>query len=352
MRNRKIILLGLLILCVGVIVASTINERTGKETMGPRLEYKNPVVPQRADPCIYKHSDGYYYFTASVPEFNLIELRRSKTIQGLSDVKPITIWKKHSVGPMSANIWAPEIHYIDGKWTIYFAAARSASRFDHRIYVLENTAENPLEGEWVEKGQVKTNWESFSLDTTTFEHKGIRYLLWAQRDPKIEGNSNLYIAKLTNPWTIEGEQVLLSKPELPWEIIGYKVNEGPAVLQKNGKVFITYSASATDYHYCMGLLTADEESDLLDPTSWTKSAEPVFSSNEANGQYGPGHNSFTVSEDGKSDVLVYHARNYKEILGDPLNDPNRHTRVQIIQWNEDGTPDFGVPVMDFASEVE
>jgi len=85
---------------------------------------------------------------------------------------------------------------------------------------------------------------------------------------------------------------------------------------------------------------------LLDQNSWKKSPEPVFKSSEENSQYGPGHNSFSVSEDGNKDILVYHARNYKDIVGDPLYDPNRHTRAQIFNWNEDGTPNFGIPVPD------
>jgi GH43 family beta-xylosidase len=96
----------------------------------------------------------------------------------------------------------------------------------------------------------------------------------------------------------------------------------------------------------MGLLTTSDTSDLLNPNSWMKSPEPVFASSEATNQYGPGHNSFTVAEDGKTDILVYHARNYKEIMGDPLNDPNRHTRAQVFSWDEDGTPNIGVPVPD------
>jgi GH43 family beta-xylosidase len=307
---------------------------------------KNPIVAQRADPWVYKHTDGFYYFTASVPEYDRIEVRRSKTIQGLGDAEPVVAWTKQEDGIMSANIWAPEIHFIDGKWYIYFAAARKDAIFDHRMYVIENDSQNPLEGNWVEKGQVRTAWESFSLDATTFEHQGNLYYVWAQKDPEIEGNSNLYIAKMTNPWTLTGPQVMITTPEYEWEKIGFLVNEGAAVLKRNGKIFISYSASATDYNYCMGLLSADEDSDLLNPKSWTKSPEPVFQTNEENSQYGPGHNSFTVSEDGSQDILIYHARNYREIVGDPLWDPNRHTRAQVFTWNEDGTPNFGTPVRD------
>jgi GH43 family beta-xylosidase len=251
---------------------------------------------------------------------------------------------------MSANIWAPELHFIKGKWYIYFAAARTTETkeglFDHRIYVLENSEKDPFKGVWEEKGRMQNVYDTFSLDATSFEHNGDNYLVWPQKDKQIYGNSNLYIAKLKNPWTILGEQVMISKPEYDWETIGFWVNEGPAVIKRNGKIFISYSASATDYNYCMGLLSADDTSNLLDPLSWVKSEKPVFKTSVENSQYGPGHNSFTVSEDGTKDIIMYHARNYKEIQGDPLYDPNRHTRVQEFGWNEDGTPNFGIPVKD------
>ncbi|WP_123041981.1 glycoside hydrolase family 43 protein [Cohnella candidum] len=303
-----------------------------------------PLIEQRADPWIYRHADGYYYFTASVPEYDRIEIRRSRTLHGLRDADPVVAWRKHETGKLSANIWAPEIHFIKGKWYIYFAAARTAETneglFDHRMYVLENDSENPLEGVWAEKGQIRTRWESFSLDATTFEHRGIRYLVWAQKEPEIPGNSNLYISEMSNPWTLRGEQVMLTMPVYPWETIGFKVNEGAAVLKRDGRIYISYSASATDANYCMGLLTASEDADLLDPNSWSKSPHPVLATDEEKGLYGPGHNSFTVSEDGESDILVFHARTYKEIQGDPLYDPNRHTFFRPLSRFPDGAISF------------
>jgi GH43 family beta-xylosidase len=305
-------------------------------------QYTNSLVQQRADTQIYKHTDGYYYFTATVPEYDRIILRRATTIQGLASAPETVIWRKHASGEMGAHIWAPEIHFINDRWYIYFAAGASNDIWKIRIYALESDSSNPLTGAWTEKGRIVTDWDTFSLDATTFEHNGQRYLLWAQKNP----DSNVYIAKMSSPTTLAGPAVLLTKPEYSWELQGYRVNEGPAVIKKNGKIFLTYSASATDDRYCLGLLTASDSSDLLNPASWTKSSTPVFTSNVSTSQYGPGHNSFTVSEDGKSDILVYHARNYKTINGDPLNDPNRHTRVQKLYWNADGTPNFGIPVAD------
>lgn len=194
------------------------------------------------------------------------------------------------------------------------------------------------------KGQIKTKRETFSLDGTTFSSQGKLYYVWAQQDPEITGNSNLYLSEMDNPWTLKGKQILLSIPEYEWEKRGFSVNEGPAVLTRNGKIFITYSGSATDENYAMGLLWADEHKNLLLKESWHKLSEPVFVSSEKNKQFGPGHNSFTVSEDGCFDILIYHARPEKNQKGDPLDNPNRHANAQCFTWNEQGFPEFGEPV--------
>ncbi|KAL2194644.1 glycosyl hydrolase [Corynascus similis CBS 632.67] len=310
----------------------------------PAVSYTNTLIEQRADPHISKHTDGWYYFTATVPEFDRIVLRRAQTIQALQDAAETTIWRRKSSGVGSGQVWAPELHFIDGKWYIYVALGVS-NEWRIRASVLEGTGDNPLTASWVEKGLIKTNWDTFSLDASTFVANGTRYLIWAQQEPsRSDENSSIMIAPLENPWTIRGTAVAISRPTLSWERIGYKVNEGPYVIQRNGKIFLTYSASATDHNYCMGLLTATAGSDLLDPASWSKAQNPIFSSNANTNQWGPGHNSFTVSEDGLSDIMVYHDRGYRDIQGDPLNDPNRRTRVQKLYWKADGTPDFGVPV--------
>ncbi|WP_345387770.1 family 43 glycosylhydrolase [Nonomuraea salmonea] len=324
----------------------------GAAHASPAVQYTNPIAARRADPHVFRHTDGYYYLTATVPEYDRIVLRRATTIQGLAGAPETVIWRRHTTGEMGAHIWAPEIHFINGKWYVYFAAGRADDVWRIRMYVLESAAANPLTGAWTERGRITTPWDTFSLDATTFVAGGVRYLLWAQQEPGIATNSNLYIARMgANPWTITGTVTRLTVPTLAWETRGYKVAEGPAVLQRNGRLFLTYSASATDANYCVGLLTASASADPLQAASWTKSPNPVFASNAATSQYGPGHNSFTVSEDGQSDLIVYHDRNYRDISGDPLNDPNRRTRVQKVYWRADGTPDFGIPVADGVTPV-
>lgn len=317
----------------------------------------NPIVLQRADPFVL-HTDAGYLFTGSYPTYDRIVLRRANRLADLQLAEEHTIWRRRESGPMSQLIWAPEIHRIGGQWIVYFAAAPTTElaldthTFQHRIFCLTCDDDDPITGTWVERGQVNTGMETFALDATTFvAADGCQYLIWAQQDLAIAGNSNLYIARMVNPWTLDTPAIRLSSPEYDWECIRFTVEEGPAVLMHGGTVFVTFSASGTGPEYAMGMLKAPlvdadgNPTDLLDSSVWTKLPEPVFVSDESVRQFGPGHNSFTVDADG-NDLLVYHCRNYVEILGDPLFDPNRHACVGRVRWKEDGMPDFGTPLQD------
>lgn len=302
---------------------------------------KIPLIRQTADPYVYYHSDGYYYFTYSTPEYDRIELRRAWSVKGLAEAKPITIWRKHASGPMSWHIWAPELHFINGKWYIYFAAGRAEDPWWIRTWVLENTSSDPFCGTWEEKGSLEAEWDSFMLDCTVFENHGKWFAVWAQKRQTRDENSALYIAEMESPIKLKLPQTLLTFPEYDWECRGFKVNEGPAVLQRNGKVFLTFSASATDATYCMGMLVAEDGADLTKAESWTKLKEPVLVTDEKAGIFGPGHNSFTTSRDGKTDYLIYHARPYAEVdLAFALYDPNRHCWVKRIKYDDKGFPVF------------
>lgn len=301
------------------------------------IAFDNPIAEKRADPWVYKTEDNSYYLIATVPEYDRIVLRKAGTINGLKAAKEKVIWQKHNTGDMSSHIWAPELHKIDGKWYVYFAAAPAEDKWKIRIWVLSNSSKNPLNGKWKEEGRLLTKNNSFALDATSFMHKEKRYLIWAEN---IGDGTGLILSEMKTPTSLTGPEVVISIPEFNWERMKYNVNEGPAVIQKNGKIFVSYSASATNHNYCMGLLWIDSEVDLLDASNWHKSPGPVFYSHEDLKRYGPGHNSFTTSEDGETVIMLYHARDYKEITGHELDDPNRATRARIVNWTEKGFPDF------------
>lgn len=310
-----------------------------------KLKYNEPWILQRADPYVYLHRDGWYYFTASLPQYDGIALRRAKSLEELPEAEEVMIWRKHESGPMSANIWAPEIHYLFGRWYIYYAGGEAEDIFKIRPYVLECQSDDPMSGPWLEMGKMRRaeddifSFEAFSLDATVFEHRGEWYYIWAEKVSVGPQISNLYIAKMENGCTLKTVQVLLTTPDYDWERVGYWVNEGPGILKHEGKIFLTYSASSTGICYCVGMLTADEDSDLLDPRSWVKERYPVLKSDNGLEIYGPGHNSFTKDENG-NDVMVYHARKESVIEGDPLYNPNRHAMLMQVRWDESGTPVF------------
>lgn len=308
-------------------------------------EEKKIWIAQRADPYVIRHTDGIYYFTASVPAYDRIVLRSAEKLEELADAEEVTIWMKHETGTMGNHIWAPELHYIKGHWYIYFAAGDAEDKWHIRPYVLECTGQNPMTDAWVERGMMQCapedefSFRSFSLDATVFENHGEYYYVWAEKVGVGKMISNLYIARMESPVKLATVQVLLTTPDYEWERRGFWVNEGPAVLKHQGKIYLTYSASDTGVNYCMGMLTADENADLLDPEQWSKKREPVLATCREKEIFGPGHNSFTTDAEGNP-VLVFHARTEEKIEGDPLYNPNRHAMLRHVIFGIDGEPRF------------
>ncbi len=311
--------------------------------------FTNPLLPSGADPwSIYK--DGYYYYTNTLGD--RIDIWKTKNLADLKSAERKTIWAPPAGTSYSKEIWAPEIHFIQEKWYVYFAAD-DGKNDNHRLYVLENATANPLEGEWTFKGKISDASNKWAIDGSVFEHNNQRYMVWSGWEGDTNGRQDIYIAKLKNPWTIESKRVKISHPKYEWERHGdlndpnnpphVDVNEGPQVLVHENKLFIIYSASGcwTDF-YTLGMLTASANSNLMDSSSWKKHPQPVFSPSPENKVFAPGHNSFFKSPDGKEDWILYHANT------EPGQGCGRHRspRAQKFAWNADGTPRFGEPVKE------
>ncbi|HOO06658.1 MAG TPA: family 43 glycosylhydrolase [Ruminococcus sp.] len=315
--------------------------------------YSDPFIQERADPFIT--TDGmYYYFTASYPAYGSVDkgydriiLRRSDTLAGLAQAEEKTIWKAHSSGIMAKHIWAPEMHQIGGYWYMFFAAGASDNIWAIRPYVLKCDGD-PWTGNWTECGQMQASsgdsesFANFSLDMTYFEHNGKHYVIWAE----IKGDSSLFMAEIdpAQPWKLTSKPILLTKPEYSWELVNNRVNEGPAVMKANGKVYVFFSASGTGSEYCVGRLEADENADLMDVSSRKKLDRPVLKTADLDGPSGPGHNSFVTDEHGDL-LIIYHARpesHASQSCGtynkDPLYDPCRHTRIKRVVFDGNGDP--------------
>ncbi len=314
--------------------------------------FTNPLLPHGADPWnIYK--DGFYYYTQTVGD--RIEIWKTKNLSALNTAPHKTVWRPPPGTAWSKQLWAPEIHFINNKWYVYFAAD-DGKNANHRLYVIENSGQDPLEGEWTFKGKISDSTDRWAIDGSVFEYKKQWYITWAGWEAHKNGSQDIYIAKMANPWTIEGKRVRISAPTFDWEKYGdlivdstsenpphVDVNEGPEILKHKKNLFLVYSASAcwTDY-YGLGMLTFTGKENLLDSASWHKSPTSVFKQSSQNSVYAPGHNSFFKSPDGKEDWILYHA-NRAPNMG---CGGNRSPRAQKFTWNKDGTPHFGEPVKE------
>lgn len=294
--------------------------------------FMNPIVGSGADPWVIFWENNYYYCRS---DKGGIYISQSKRLQDIGAVPEVKIWTPPEDTPYSRGIWAPELHCLD-KWYIYFAAD-DGNNANHRMYVLEGDSQNP-QGLYTLKGKIAAPTDRWAIDGTVLVmDDGSMYFVWSGWEGFENIQQNLYIAPMNTPWSISGDRVCISTPEYGWEKVGTPyVNEAPQVLKKDGRLYIIYSASGswTD-DYCLGQLTY-VDGDILKKESWVKKSTPVFSKTPE--VFGPGHACFVKSPDGTQDWIVYHAAKYRGAGWD------RDIRAQGFTWNDDGSPNFGVPI--------
>ena len=300
------------------------------------LTFTNPLGPG-ADPYVVQWQNSYLLVRSSG---NSVWIDQAGQLQDIHASDPASISKRAWTAPSGTNysqqIWAPELHQIGGKWYIYVAAS-NGDNATHRMHVLERDDPDPM-GSFTYKGQIVPNADRWAIDGTVLQWQGQMYFIWSGWPGLVDGQQNLYISAMSNPWTLTGGRVLLSSPDLSWERNGLPINEGPQVLIENGQLHIIYSASGYWRHeYALGRLTYNGAGSILNPASWSKAPLPVFKALGA--VVGTGHASFTTSPDGSQHWIVYHAHHDANNWQD-----DRDVRLQTFTFNSDGTPNFGAPL--------
>lgn len=300
MLNKNVYIVSVLVFVFLLLTVLPVQAQAASTT------FINPVAPySSADPFVMKHTDGYYYFVHTSQNWDKIDITRSSSLSGIGNGERKTVFTRSTANCTgancySSNIWAPELNYIDGAWYLYFSAGSSETGTpNQRMWVIKNTSANPLQGTWSAPIKLKDSNDWWSIDHTVANINGQLYIAWSQIAPNQP--QQIAIAKMSSPTAI-------------------------------------FSASGcwTD-DYKLGLLSANLTADLTVASNWTKSANPVFQ--KTNTVFGPGHNSFVKSPDGKEDWIVYHANDGS---GQGCAE-QRTTRIQKISWNGD-TPVLGSPV--------
>lgn len=294
--------------------------------------FTNPVVSSGADPWVIRWQTNYYLCQSRA---NGIWVNRSARLEDIGVDHWRCVWQAPAGAAYSKQIWAPELHRLQGHWFIYFAAD-DGDNASHRMYVLEGTASDP-QAPFRFKGKIAAATDCWAIDGTVLEMPAGRlYFIWSGWPGNHDGVQNLYLAPMSNPWTIHGERVCISQPDHPWEQRDFpRINEGPETLWHGNRLFVIYSASGFwDDNYCLGQL-AWTGGDVMNPRSWVKHSEPVFARSAV--VFGPGHCSFVKSPDGREDWLVYHAHV-------AAGKSERDVRLQPFAWHADGSPAFGSPI--------
>lgn len=339
---KPYILLVMLFTFAGTFLTGCLSEEAGTGTEQLRDSmFVNPVW-NGADPWMVK-KDGWYYYCFSAD--NSIKISRSQLMTERQEIR--TVWTAPDTGWNQSHIWAPELHFIDDRWYIYYAAGRTGPPFIHqRSGVLQSDGQDVF-GDYTDLGMLYTSDHPedstavWAIDVTVLYHQDSLYAIWSGWEQNRQDDStpqHLYIAPMNNPYTLSGPRVKISSPEETWEIGGpLDLNEGPQVLKRADELFIIYSCRESWLkEYRLGQLRLKSpNSDPMDPASYVKSG-PVFQGTYE--VYGTGHASFVTSPNGSEDWIIYHSKKTTEPGWD------RDIRMQQFHWSPDGSPDFGVPV--------
>jgi len=305
------------------------------KTMSNTIDRNRGLV---ADPFITYANGNYYYLLTQGLK---ISIRRSNTLAGLANGEEINVFWENPGGPVISDIWAPEMYKIGDRWYIYACGVTRPGDFGSiRMFCLESNTGNPFDGFYFKSFLAP---EAHAIDQTVMvdETSGRLYTAYSQFT---HIGQVIIFAEMDNPWTVGARRLQVSYPEYDWEKRGSPdrspgpVNEGPIFLQRNGRIFLVYSASGCwSEYYCLGMVSIQAGTDYFNINNWQKSPNPLFSS--ANGICGVGHNAFFKSPDGTEDWIVFHAKD------DPGGgEGNRYGYYQKINWDVNGYPVFGVPL--------
>ena len=394
---------------------------TGK--MKVTKEYGSPLANYRADPyAIYDEEKGVYYFTGSNMNeksasgggaYQSLVIRQAETIDGITDAEEYEIWTDRTLDDgtkVTGWYWAPEIHKIGGKWRMIAQASVTepgGSSGSKQCIFTCNGDDLTDPDNWEYTGYIHNTTDNQSVgafDTTYFEYDGQSYYV----TPK---SSKIWITTVDpeDPLYPTGPLVLLSSADRAYEtnngsgkagynnmgggVVGQAIQEASAVLMHDGKIFVAYAGCTIDMMYCVCLIYADLDSDLMDPDSWQKYPYPVLGTQDLTttlkkadyyatdgttevtghgdtgllesalgsyeGTFGPGHNSFTIDENGNP-VIIYHARDwadsYPGATGSDkygLVDPGRHAYAKHVIFNAEGFPVCNLSAEEYlASSLE
>ena len=311
-----------------------------------RQAFPFPLAKGYGDPVIFPW-EGKWHFLGTNDNLDDIGLyiREADSVEGLfaPGVREHLILPFDPARGFEQTFWAPEWHLIGGEAYILFAVSGHAWGPQCHLMKLKKGGSVIRAEDWedpvpvVRQDGSPLSADGITLDMTCIQVQSGTYMVWSYRrhiGTPMDTGSMLYIATVDprEPWRLTSEPVLLTRPLYGWEnVAGTINNEGPHALVRDGRVWLAYSGgSANAYTYALGLLSADGGDDLLRLSAWEKSIAPVLTFHSVPGEYGPGHNSFFVDEQGDW-MIAYHAET-------GIAEHLRCDGIRRVHFRRDGSP--------------
>ena len=254
------------------------------------------------DPSVIFHN-GLYYHCFS--RGSGIYICAAKTLEEIDEAKPHEVFVADKE-EYSKELWAPELHIINDKCYIYIAMDNGENK-NHRMYVLENNSNNPLDI-YKMHGKIFDETNKWAIDGTIVQYHKKLYMVWSGWEGDVNVAQNLYIAEMSDPFTISSKRRLISRPDQSFEqgacdgVNAPFINEGPFPFYDNDDLYILYSGSGSwDVYYCIIALKLNGKDPMKD--EWVKADKPFLQTNEL--FKGPGHCSIIQGKD--ENLIFFHA---------------------------------------------
>lgn len=258
------------------------------------VTYTNPIY-ESADPFVLYH-DGKYYLYATYCSDQGYYIRVSDDLVNWEE-KGMCLEKKDVLG--EKGFWAPEVMFHNGLFYMAYTA-------DWHIGIA--VSESPL-GPFK---QVEKKWicDKPAIDGHFFKDDDGKIYLYYVHQTEYSANQ-IFVAQMNEALDgiLEETEHLVINPEEDWEVRERaKTAEGPFVLKKRDKYYITYSVNDfQSIYYSIGCAVSDSP---MGPFEKLK-GNPILKRNEF--VNGTGHHSFTYGKDGGL-ICVYHTHKSPDVV--------------------------------------
>ena len=301
------------------------------------------IVPVH-DPCIIKSGSFYYLFCTGWG----IPIRKSKDLhewEGMGKVFPTEPhapkWTFERVPHFKGWIWAPDIHYYNGRFILFYAVSTWGSN-QSCIGLVVNETLDPTDPNyrWVDQGMViqskpgKDNWNAIDSN----------FVLDRDGNPWLTFGSfwgGIQLTKLDSKTLKPERDPPRTIPIASRSGIGPNAIEAPFILWKDGYYYLFFSVD----HCCRGTDSTYKimvgRSKAIDGPYKDRMGRPLLMGGEtlvlaSHGNFhGPGHNAVLV--EGTSYWLVHH-------MYDAGNNGARTLQIRPMIWAQDGWPLAGEPI--------